>query len=151
MWEKLNQSKLTVLATLCEQPNGRKSTRLYKRPAELPAPSPPGHRSTLLAKGAQDLEGVWVLPSLHAKAVRSDREEVLRWIKQTKLSWNLCLFSPPITLLFTWKNYTEGKGGGMKKINPRVTTDVDTANTVLLEKVINLPPDACHRCVVQGL
>lgn len=39
----------------------------------------------------------------------------------------------------------------MKKINPRVTTDVDTANTVLLEKVINLPPDACHRCVAQGL
>lgn len=53
--------------------------------------------------------------------------------------------------LFSRKNYTEGKGGGVKKINPRVTTDVGTANTVLLEKVIGLPPDACHCCVAWGL
>lgn len=39
----------------------------------------------------------------------------------------------------------------MKINHPKVTTDVDTANTMLLEKVLNLPPHICHYCVAQGL
>lgn len=39
----------------------------------------------------------------------------------------------------------------MKKKHPKVTTDVDTANTMLLETVVNLPPDICHHSVAQEL
>lgn len=39
----------------------------------------------------------------------------------------------------------------MKKIHPKVTTDVDTGNTTLLGKVINVPPDICHHALALEL
>ena len=109
--------------------------------------------STLLAEGAQVLEGVECCPPyMQKQSSRIERKRSGELSKQNLAE--TFVFSLPRNIpfrLFTWKNDTEGKGGGVKKINPRVTTDVDTANTVLLERVINLPPDACHCCVARGL
>lgn len=33
-----------------------------------------------------------------------------------------------------------------EKTNPRATADAHSANTALLEQVVNLLPDACHHC-----
>lgn len=64
-----------MLARLCEQPNGWKYTRFYKDQlnSQLHLHLPPQHtaskRGTGLGRGQ-------VLPSLHAKAVKLDGEEV---------------------------------------------------------------------------
>lgn len=118
------------------------------RPSEFPAPNPLVHTSTLLAKGTSLRKGEELL-SLHEKAAKSDQEEALRWVQQTETS----AFSLPLNInfqLFIQENYIEGNRGQVKKNHPKVTTDIDTANTMLLEKVVNLPPDICHHCVAQG-
>lgn len=66
-----------MLARLCEQPNGRKHTRLYEDQLNCQLHLPQAHKH-FAGKRGTGLGRGGALPFLHAKAVKSDGKEALR-------------------------------------------------------------------------
>lgn len=127
--------------------------RLYEDQLNSQLPLPRGTRALCWQKGhTSGSEGVECC-HLYVQKQSSwmERKHSGEFSKQN-LAETFVFFSlrHPLAAFHVEKLYN-GKRRWVKKTNPRATTDVHTANTVLLEKVINLLPDACHHCAAWGL
>lgn len=127
------------------------STPSFMETSWTTSPISAGHRGSVLEEWHRTLEGGecgcrYVQESSWMKRKSSGE------LHKQNLAGNL-VFSALQHLFsaFRVERLYRGKRRWGEKINPRVTTDVQCLQRALLEKVINLVPNACHHCAAWGL